>query len=119
MATSAQSQFPPSCQTQPSRRVGGGRGAHPRLAAKQRFRAAPRDNPATVARAKIKQREWETDSRDLRCLGGFLASQPPELMLNGVSRGAEFGGDPAEPETLRSQDQQPLNRDGGPRKPGH
>ena len=92
-----------------------GRGAHLRLAAKHRPFAAPQHNPAAVVRAKIEQRERVTGSRGL---GGLPTSQPPQLVLNGVSRGAEFGGDPAEPETLRLQDQQPLDRDRGPRKPG-
>jgi hypothetical protein len=93
-----------------------GRGAHLRLAAEQRPFAAPNHNPAAVVGAQIEQLERTTRSRGL---GGSLVSQPPELVLDGVGCRAEFGGDPAEPEALRSQTEQPLDRDGGPGKPGH
>jgi hypothetical protein len=78
----------------------GGRSAHLWLAAKQRPFAAPKHNPATVMRAKIKQLERTTRSRGL---GRVLVSQPPELVLNSVGSGAEFGGDPAQ------QDVAPLD----------
>src|SRR4051812_41246809 len=55
-----------------------GRGAHFWLAAKQRPFAAPKHNPAAVVGAKIEQLEGATHSS--RGPGGFLASQPPELM---------------------------------------
>src|SRR3954462_14291285 len=40
-------------------------------------------------------------------------------MFNGRACGAEVGGDAAELEPLRAQDQQPLDRAGGPGKRGH
>ncbi len=61
--------------------------------------------------AKIEQLEGATRSSG-PC--GFLVSQPPELVLNGLRCRAEFGGDPAEHEPLRMQDKQPLDREGGP-----
>ena len=93
-----------------------GRGAHLRLSAKHCPFAAPKHNPAAVMGAKIKQLERATGNRGR---GGFLVSQPPELVLDGVGCRAAFSGDPAQSETLRSQTEQPLDRAGRPGKPGH
>jgi len=60
-------------------------------------------------RAKIEKLQRAT------CSSGsysFLVSQPPELVLNGVSRCAEFGGDFAEHEALRTHGEQLLYGEG-------
>src|SRR3954469_15400771 len=84
-----------------------------RLAAKQRPCAGPQHNPAAVLGTKIEKLDRTTHGGGL-C--GFLASQPPELVLNGGGCRAKFGGDAAVHEALRPQDQQPLDREWGPGK---
>jgi hypothetical protein len=93
-----------------------GRRAHSGFPAKQRSFATPDHNPAAVMRAKIEKLQRAT------CSSGsysFLVSQPPELVLNGVSRCAEFGGDFAEHEALRTHGEQLLYGEGGPRISRH
>src|SRR4051812_43354817 len=56
-----------------------GRCADFRLAAKQRPCAGPQHNPAAVMRAKVEQPNLRARNGGL---GGFLVSQPPELVLS-------------------------------------
>jgi hypothetical protein len=48
-------------------------------------------------------------------LGGLIP-QPPDLVLDGRGCRAEFGGDPADEESLCPQDEQPLDREWGQEK---
>src|SRR4051812_45267823 len=75
-----------------------GQAPQPRLAAEHCSRSAAQHNPAAVMRTKVEQFQ-RTRSRGL-C--GLVTSQPPQLMLDSIRRGAEFGGDPAEQEALGS-----------------
>ena len=93
-----------------------GRRAHSGFPAKQRSFATPDHNPAAVMRAKIEKLQRATCSS---ASYSFLVSQPPELVLNGVSRCAEFGGDFAEHEALRTHGEQLLYGEGGPRISRH